>query len=172
MIYNVAQLLKEPIGSLRSHELDEKFTGPKRWADSITGPVQMVRIHYGILVTATVEVRSNLICSRCLGDYPNASKLVIEEEFFPTVDPQTGRRTPYPEDVEESALIDSNHVLDLSAIADEYFITNLPMKPLCDLNCKGLCQVCGVNQNLENCECASPTMDPRWRALANLASIE
>ena len=172
MYYNVAQLLKEPIGSLRTHELDEKFTGPNRWADSIAGPVQMVLIHHGILVTATVEVRSNLICSRCLGDYPSASQLVIEEEFFPTVDPQTGRKASQPEDAEETALIDSNHVLDLTGITNEYFITSLPMKPLCELDCKGLCQVCGANQNLKSCECASESMDPRWRALANLTAKE
>ncbi len=172
MNYNVAQLLKEPIGSPRSYEIDEKYTGSKKWADSITGSVHMVRIHDGILVTATVEVRSNLICSRCLGDYPSASQLMIEEEFFPTVDPQTGRKAPHPEDAEETALIDSNHILDLTGIVNEYFITNLPMKPLCDLDCKGLCQVCGANQNLEDCGCADQTIDPRWRALANLATKE
>ena len=166
MNYNVAQLLREPIGSIRSYQLDEKFTGPKRWADSIAGPVQMVRVHDGILVRATVEVRSNLTCCRCLGEYPSASKLMIEDEFFPTVDPQTGRKTPHPE---ETALIDNNHVLDLTGITNEYFITNMPMKPLCKSNCKGLCQVCGTNQNLVSCECVSQTMDPRWSALVGLS---
>ncbi len=119
MNYNVAQLLKEPIGSLRTYQLDEKFTGPKKCADSMSGPVQMVRVHHGILVRATVEVRSNLICCRCLGEYPSASQLTIEEEFFPTVDPQTGRKMLHQEDAEEAALIDSNHVLDLTGITNE-----------------------------------------------------
>ena len=89
---NVAQLLKAPIGSLRSYQLEENFTGPNRSADSMFGPVKMVRVHSGILVRTTVEVRSNLICSRCLGEYPTASQLDIEEEFFPTLDPQTGHK--------------------------------------------------------------------------------
>ncbi len=166
MRYNVAQLLKEPIGSARSYQLDEKFTGPQRCADWARGPVNMIRVHHGILVRATVEVRSNLICGRCLGEFPSASQLMVEEEFFPTVDPQSGRKMPRPEEV---ALIDSNHILDLTAVIDEYVITNLPMKPLCQLDCKGLCQVCGLDQNLESCNCASQTVDPRWRALAGLA---
>jgi len=169
MHYNVAQLLKEPIGSLRSYQLVENFTGPNRSADSMFGPVKMVRVHSGILVRTTVEVRSNLICSRCLGEYPTASQLDIEEEFFPTLDPQTGHKMEQPEEGEEAALIDSNHVLDLTGIINEYIITNRPMKPLCDLDCKGLCQACGANQNLESCDCARQTVDPRWRALADLA---
>lgn len=169
MRYNVAQLLKEPIGSVRSYQLDENITGPQRCAESVSGPVQLVRVHDGILVRATVEVRSNLICSRCLGEFPRASQLKIEEEFFPTVDPQLGRKIPYPEDAEDAALIDSNHILDLTGITNEYVITNLPMKPLCKFDCKGLCQECGANRNLETCDCANEAMDPRWRALAGLA---
>lgn len=169
MHYNVAQLLKEPIGSLRSYQLDEKFTGAQKCADSVSGPVQMVRVHNGILVRATLEVRSNLICSRCLGEFPTASQLMIEEEFFPTVDPQTGRKVSQQEDAEEAAFIDSNHILDLTGITNECVITNLPMKPLCEVNCRGLCQSCGANRNLESCECVNQSMDPRWAALAGLA---
>lgn len=172
MRYNVAQLLKEPIGSLRSYQLDENYAGPNNCADSVSGPVQMVRVHCGILVRATVEVRSNLTCSRCLRGFPSASELDIEEEFFPTVDPQSGRRMRRPEDAEDAALIDSNHVLDLTGITNEYAIANLPMKPLCKLDCKGLCQVCGANQNPGNCGCASQATDPRWRALLGLAPEE
>ena len=169
MRYNVAQLLKEPIGSSRSYQLDEIFAGPHRSADTVSGPVLMVRVHHGILVTATVEVRSNLICSRCLGEFSSASQLMVEEEFFPTVDPQSGRKVPRRDDAEEAGLIDRNHVLDLTGITNEYVITNLPMKPLCKPDCKGLCQLCGVNQNLESCACASQSIDPRWHALAGLA---
>ena len=172
MRYNVAQLLKEPIGSSRSYELDENFAGPHRHADSVSGPVYMVRVHNGILVRATVEVRSHLICGRCLGEFPSASQLMVEEEFFPTLDPQSGRKMPLPEDSEEAEFIDSNHVLDLTSLTNEYIITDMPMKPLCKSNCKGLCQSCGVNQNLESCNCASQTMDPRWQALADLVSQE
>ncbi len=172
MRYNVAQLLKEPIGSSRSYQLDEKFAGPQRCAELVSGPVHMYRVHHGILVRATVEVRSNLICSRCLGEYPSASQLMVEEEFFPTTDPQSGRKMPRPEDAEEAALIGSNHVLDLTVTINECVITNMPMKPLCQLDCRGLCQVCGANQNSESCDCASKTVDLRWQALSGLAPEE
>ena len=172
MRYNVAQLLKEPIGSLRSYQLDEKIAGPLRHAELVSGPVNMLRVHHGILVSATVDVRSNLICSRCLREYPSASQIIVEEEFFPTVDPRLGRKIARPEHAEEAALIDSNHVLDLTGTINECVITNLPMKPLCQLECKGLCQSCGANQNLGSCQCADRTLDPRWQALAGWAQEE
>jgi uncharacterized protein len=107
-----------------------------------------------------------------LGEFPDTSQLDIEEEFFPTVDPQSGRNSPYPEDTEEAALIDSNHNLDLASTINEYIITEQPMKPLCQPECLGLCQECGANQNQTSCECANGSIDPRWRALAGLTPPE
>ena len=116
---NVAQLLKEPIGSSREYHLDENFTGPQRFAEAARGSVNILRTHQGILVRATLQVRSTLDCSRCLNAYVRSSKLSIEEEFFPTVDLQTGRSQPVPAESEEGSLIDSNHLLDLSDILRE-----------------------------------------------------
>ncbi|MBF0445024.1 MAG: DUF177 domain-containing protein, partial [Magnetococcales bacterium] len=33
------------------------------------------------------------------------------------------------------------------------FILILPMIPLCDKDCSGLCQSCGVDKNLTSCDC-------------------
>ena len=59
------------------------------------------------------------------------------------LDPQSGRKISRPEDAEEAALIGSNHVLDLTGTIKEYFITNMPMKPLCQLDCRGLAKYAG-----------------------------
>ena len=168
MRYNVAQLLKEPIGSSREYQLDENFIGPQRFAEVARGPVNILRTHQGILVRATLQVRSTLACGRCLGDYSYASEIPIEEEFFPTVDLQTGRSLPVSADAEEGSLIDSNHLLDLANTIREYVVTDIPMKPLCRQECLGLCQECGTDLNLGHCVCDNSPRDPRWRALADL----
>lgn len=168
MRYNVAQLLKEPIGSERNYQLDESFTGPQRFADMARGPVHILRTHHGVLVKATLEIGSVLTCGRCLVEFDRTSEILIEDEFFPMVDVQTGRRAAFPVGVEEGSLIDASHVLDLSETVREYFVTDLPMKPLCRLDCLGLCPVCGNNRNLESCDCNGTPMDPRWEALASL----
>ncbi len=168
MRYNVARLLKEPIGSTRTYQLEETFTGPRGYPDSASGPVHMLRTHHGLLVKAVLKTRSTLMCGRCLVECSSDSELHMEEEFFPTVDLQTGRNVAAPPDVEEGMLIDSSHVLDLAGTIWEYMASDLPMKPLCSSDCLGLCQFCGVNLNENGCECASQDGDPRWLPLAGL----
>lgn len=169
MRYNVAQLLKEPVGSSRSYHLEEDFTGPERCADTACGPVDMLRTHHGVLVRATMEIESTLTCGRCLSEFASASELLIEEEFFPTVDLQTGLSLAPPAGVEEASLIDSSHILDLTGTVMEYVVAGRSMKPLCRIDCRGLCQECGNNHNLNSCDCASQRRDPRWYALTGLA---
>ncbi len=45
------------------------------------------------------------------------------------------------------------HTLDLRPLVKELLILQIPMKVLCDENCKGLCLVCGENANLAKCSC-------------------
>lgn len=43
---------------------------------------------------------------------------------------------------------------------------NIPVKPLCRPDCKGLCPVCGKDLNLGECECSKKMqVDPRWEPL-------
>jgi len=172
MRYNVAQLLKEPTGSTRSYELEENFTGPQRIADLARGQVHMLRTHVGILLRANLEVQSTLSCGRCLEDFVRSSTLIVEEEFYPTVELQTGQGLSPNATRNEDSLIDSKHVLDLTGTVGQCVVTDIPMKPLCRHDCQGLCQVCGTNQNLESCDCASPIEDSRWEALAGLVGEE
>jgi len=43
--------------------------------------------------------------------------------------------------------------IDLGEDIRQEIILDLPVKVLCDQNCKGLCMGCGVNLNTEKCEC-------------------
>jgi uncharacterized protein len=168
MRFNVAQLLREPIGSERGHQLDENFTGSQRITDMARGPVHMLRTHHGVLVRAALEIRCALTCSRCLGAFSRTSTLSLEEEFFPLVDIQNGRSVFQPDEPEDRRVIDSRHNLDLTEAVREYTVTDLPMKPLCKPGCLGLCQVCGAERNLNRCGCSALLRDSRWGPLAGL----
>ena len=56
----------------------------------------------------------------------------------------------------------------LAALAWEEFLLALPMKPLCDPACKGLCPQCGVNRNTATCSCGTDAADPRMAPLRGL----
>jgi uncharacterized protein len=50
----------------------------------------------------------------------------------------------------------------------EQFYLALPMKPLCDSGCHGLCPECGTNLNRETCTCTHEWEDPRLAVLKTL----
>ena len=168
MQYNVAQLLKEPTGSIRHYQAEGTFAETLRITDRVAGPIRMVRTHQGVLVNADLGFQTALTCSRCLREFSWPSTLHIEEEFFPTVDLRGARGlAPPPED--ESALrIDADHILDLTEVMRQYAIADLPMKPLCQPDCLGLCRLCGTNLNRANCDCSTAQGDLRWGTLARL----
>lgn len=55
---------------------------------------------------------------------------------------------------------------DLSAVISEQVVLEVPMKPVCRENCKGLCDQCGADLELEPCSCDRARVDPRMAALA------
>ncbi|RME68679.1 MAG: DUF177 domain-containing protein, partial [Nitrospirae bacterium] len=63
-----------------------------------------------------------------------------------------------------------NDELDITSIVQEQILLNLPMKPLCMPECKGLCPRCGMNLNTGTCDCPRTEIDPRWSALKKLLS--
>jgi uncharacterized protein len=54
--------------------------------------------------------------------------------------------------------------IDLTPLFRDQVVLAVPFAPLCGEDCKGLCPQCGVDRNLETCEC-KPPVDPRWAAL-------
>lgn len=168
MQYNVAQLLKEPIGATRSYRLEEeKAAEPGFDADYISGSVQFMRTHQGVLARGEVAARVGQTCGRCLREFTGSARLLVEEEFFPQVDVNTGRRLAWPRDAEGMA-IDANHILDLTETVRQSVVAAQPMKPLCREDCSGLCPECGVNRNDGICDCGDGMRDPRWGALTAL----
>ena len=58
--------------------------------------------------------------------------------------------------------------LNLDELIYAETVSNLPMKHLCDENCKGICSKCGKNLNEGECGCPKKEIDPRLKALADL----
>ena len=185
MQYNVAQLLKEPMGSTRSFRVEAGQVEDLLPATGVSGSVRMLRTHRGVLVNAGLEIASVVTCSRCVDDFDRVSTLHIEEEFFPTpqirgIDLHTGRRVDLSPDLgqalrsgvwedEDALRIGEDHLLDLTEVVRQYAISDQPMKPLCRDECLGLCLECGTDLNRFGCVCPQiwgdeapidPTPDP------------
>lgn len=133
-LINVSQLLKEPIGSNRSYQVQEVVD--QQVKDSIEGELTLLRSGQGILLRGQIVVKVELMCSRCLNTFLCPVSFNIEEEFLPTVDVNSGLPLSLPERL-INFIIDNNHMLDLGEAIRQYTLLNLPMKPLCRPDCAG-----------------------------------
>ena len=107
-----------------------------RLAGTFTGAEKIVGFS-GTLV-ATVHAH----CGRCVSDVARSVRLPFDEAFA---------KTPDPDDPDLYPL--DGHTEDLTDLAKDVLLLDLPMRFLCSQACKGLCPVCGVNRNIQRCTC-------------------
>jgi len=169
MQINVSQLLKAPIGSIRSRKVNEivDIAGDGN-SSMVQGEIKLMRTDRGILAKATLYTEVEITCSRCLSLFSCPLALNIEEEYFPTVDVIGGVPLPLP-DEPGCFTIDEHHILDLTEATRQYALLAIPMKPLCKADCAGLCPSCGHNLNQGPCNCPPQEADPRWSKLKELS---
>jgi uncharacterized protein len=173
--FNVSSLAKARLGTSITLNVD---TGLQTLADSsaartdnlvepvqalvvdfLCGTIRVTRVTDGLFVQGTVESRLELECVRCLEPLALPITLDLEETFrLPGASPKAD--APYT--------VSADGWLDLSPLLQEQVWLAIPMKPVCDPGCKGLCPKCGVNLNLESCTCESESIDPRLALLKEL----
>lgn len=142
---------------------------------------EVVLAEPGFYLTGRLAYEQTLICTRCL--VPFAESVEAAVELLLQIE---GEREPGARSSGRNAAGDrSGDVMELDkedlgvlAVTEERFDTdpilieqlqlNIPMKPLCRPDCRGLCSVCGVDHNQQECSCSEQEIDPRWQALAGL----
>ncbi len=178
LTFNVAQLLKEPIGATRDGEvvaslrrlvpdLAQTEDAPDT---TLTGSVRLMHVSEGVLVQGTLHVEATMPCARCLEPVTVLLQVELEEVFVPTVSIATGRPIT-PEEDDQALWISENHILDLREVLRQDVLLAQPVQVLCRPDCRGLCPICGQNLNQGACSC-QPEPDPRWAALTALLERE
>jgi uncharacterized protein len=170
--FNVAQLLKEATGGTRQydvnadiqHEFDEEVIA----VSPLTGRLNFLRTGSNIFVTGSLEITLQKVCVRCLTDLVLPVSIEIEELFYPKTDIITGNTVPIPDDVDVANLIDDHNILDLSEIVRQEVVLANDVVIYCRPDCRGLCPYCGIDKNVDTCDCASKHADPRWSGLQTL----
>jgi uncharacterized protein len=113
------------------------------------------RVPEGIVVRGTLATEWSAACSRCIEPVSGAIAVHVDE-LFESV-PLEGETYKLDDDV-----------IDLEPLVRDALLLELPLAPLCEPDCAGLCATCGVNRNLTRCECVTTEIDPRWAALRSL----
>ena len=106
-------------------------------------------------------------CDRCLEPRERVVDIELDIEFVPQGDFGSNANLEIgTEELKLDAI--AENAIDLAEIAREQILLDVPQQFFCLENCKGLCQKCGTNLNLEDCDCSETEIDPRWAALKNL----
>jgi uncharacterized protein len=134
-LINVAQLLREPIGSSQSHDISG--TIGEEVEGFVEGKAKLIHSSRGVLVQCKLTAEVKLICSRCLDTFLCPISFTAEEEFLPISDVSGDLALSSPEQ-SEGLTIDNKNILDLSELIRQYVLLNLPMKPLCRPDCPGI----------------------------------
>jgi uncharacterized protein len=120
-----------------------------------------------IRVTGELQTKIEMVCARCL-------EPVIEEVhrdfdlFYQPLLKGTPNDVERLKDDDTEIGFFEGEGLFLADVLKEQVLLSLPMKVICQSDCRGLCPHCGANLNQEQCRCERHTSDPRFAPLARL----
>ena len=127
----------------------------------IQGMITVSVTEDGVVVDGKIRALTELSCSRCLDPYWQPINIVFTEIF-----------SSHPVDQAEvdlgEQLLPADGSIDLTPIIRDYASLDIPIRPVCKEDCKGLCPTCGVNLNLEDCGHKQEFIDPRLEGLKAL----
>jgi uncharacterized protein len=109
----------------------------------------------------------NLVCSRCLKDFVQPLEFDVSATYIQTPETRTGVRVEADLD-EDARIAFVDDEIDLVSGVREDLVLNIPVKPLCKQDCRGLCAQCGTDLNEGQCSCRQETVDPRLAALRDI----
>ncbi len=120
----------------------------------------------GVRIRGNVKAVVEASCSRCT----KRVSIALARQFtvfFVAVDALDG---VFEAELDEDDLdIDyyNGGSIDGLQLLGEQIILGLPMKSLCEEDCKGLCGTCGIDLNRIDCDC-EPDVNPLWAPLKAL----
>ncbi|MDQ3820205.1 MAG: DUF177 domain-containing protein [Acidobacteriota bacterium] len=118
-----------------------------------------------------ITARAEVDCDRCL----KAVEVPVETEFDVTYVPSEDYRASEAAELQEEDLslsVFDGVTIDVDELVREQILLALPSRALCGEGCRGICPVCGADQNLNPCDCQAKEIDPRWAGLKAVMSDE
>lgn len=171
----------------QSMHLDHIFPAPQGIGDCVIGIKPGADVHIegdfdtvvdGLMFHGTLTAPVHAQCSRCLiglrRDWP-----VKVYAFFPYADKHATHNKKHEQDDtceiwdenDDSGnvypLVAGGDFADVEALIRDTYVTELPLQPLCEPDCRGLCSQCGENLN-EHPEHHHDVTDMRFAALEAL----
>ncbi|MEU3756122.1 DUF177 domain-containing protein [Streptomyces olivoreticuli] len=125
----------------------------------------------GVLVTGTARAPLTGECVRCLEPLERELDADFQEMFsYPDADARsrTADTDDDAEDDEEDTLFLEDDLFDLEPVLRDAVVLALPLQPVCQEDCPGLCSECGARL-ADDLDHHHESVDIRWAALQGLA---
>jgi uncharacterized protein len=129
--FNVAQLLREVIGTRRDYSfseptlpLDETLT-----MRELAGQVRFTRTATGVYAQVHVTGLVRLTCVRSLEEFDYELALTFSDQFHSIIDVMTGVSLPKP-DEDDPFMLNELHMADVGEAIREYALLELPLNPV------------------------------------------
>jgi uncharacterized protein len=125
----------------------------------------------GVLVTGTARAQAEGECVRCLEPLGQELEADFQELFsYPDADDRGRVRAHRGHDAEddEDRFFIEDGLFDLEPVLRDAVVLALPMQPVCQDDCLGLCSECGVRLT-DDPDHHHDAVDIRWAALQGLA---
>lgn len=140
MKIDLTELLQK-VGNEADIEETEKVSYPEDNLN-LTRPVS-VNIHLvntgtSVLVKGKIETEAELECSRCLKTFNLPLSVEIEEEFSKKVPEHRGAEEIELKEEDFVYPIEKDNSIDLSEVIRQNLLLAMPMKTLCQPDCKGI----------------------------------
>lgn len=107
-----------------------------------------------LVFDASISISLTMPCDRCLEDV--RTKILVE----------TSKEIDLNNTEEQEYIEDKN--FDVEKFVYNEILIELPMKVLCSIDCKGVCNRCGTNLNRTTCDCDTTELDPRMSKVLDL----
>jgi uncharacterized protein len=128
--------------------------------------VQLEEVGEGVLVTAEVSAPLAGECARCLDEFTSSTQVRFQELFVPP--PGGMRGSGAAEGIDDDGYLLDGDLLDLEPALRDALVLELPLSPLCDADCQGLCSTCGVRLADAEPDHGHPSDGGVWAVLKDL----
>jgi uncharacterized protein len=161
---NVGFIINQSKGYKREFPLEFPFIHipPDLDLTNLSGSARVTRTGKGLLVQVKMHAQMMSECVRCLQDFPLPLDIEFTELYAFSADSNTDSELILPESGQ----------IDLRPLVREEMLLAVPINPLCDPECKGLCPICGENRNEIECDHEIEVIDPRLSVLKSLLNKE
>lgn len=133
-------------------------------AKHVSADLEIVPDLQQVKLSGRLQTAVRLACSRCLQDFV----INLDETISLSLLRPVFGETPLEIDLRPQDLDTQFHDgvnIDVDSIITEQIFLALPQKPLCQLNCLGLCPGCGIDLNHESCLCKKRETGSAFEAL-------